>query len=215
MPSLRAHVAKLALENPKLKPGLVRVLRACGDETDAMGRYDEGPLSGPEKSEWEKKHPELAENVDDPPPGVKSLMDKMREKNASITDRNTLDQLVEMEAESSEMPKWRDAHATPDVVRKAKAFEDVVERALTKWVQQHPPATGDAGDMMQANGGYLVFMTLEGHGVGIWDGSWDQFYEDTGPLETFLKREVNREYHVLKTELEDAAWETAGGGEED
>jgi len=31
-------------------------------------------------------------------------------------------------------------------------------------------------DLMEERGTFLILMTLEGHGVGIWDGDWDRFF---------------------------------------
>ena len=50
-------------------------------QEDLVARYTEGKkLRGKAREEWEKKHPEVAENVENPPPKVKALMEKMEAK---------------------------------------------------------------------------------------------------------------------------------------
>jgi len=131
-----------------------------------------------------------------------------RAKSASL-DARTLDQLVEMEAEAFDLPNWRDAEATPAVRRAADNFERALSKALSVWVQKHPPEDGSTvEDLMDEEAGYNVFMTLEGHGVGIWDGRWDHFYKNTTSLEKFLERALAKEHGNLKDALEEAAFET-------
>lgn len=136
-------------------------------------------------------------------------------------DQGTLDQLVQMAAESAELEDARDAYATEAVVDAAQHFEDDVEVALSAMVRRYPPK-GDATaeDLYEAEGPYLILMTLRGEGVGIWDGSWDEFYDDTKGPERFLKEKLGKwaddtgagEFEQV---LEDAAYETTGAEEEE
>ena len=96
----------------------------------------------------------------------------------SITDRYLLDQLVDMAAEGdSELTHPKEAHATDELVRVAYEFEEAIEAALHDIAAKYPPMDGaTAQDLIDEEGPYLVYMTLVGAGVGIWDGDWDQFY---------------------------------------
>lgn len=133
------------------------------------------------------------------------------EKKATL-DPRTLNQLVEMAAESAGLDA-SDARATREVNQAAKKFTHALSKALSLWTQKHPPENGaTVSDLMRAEAAYAVFMTLEEHGVGIWDGRWDQFYDDTRKLEQFLERALDREYRELRDAIEAAAYEAAGEG---
>jgi hypothetical protein len=119
-------------------------------------------------------------------------------------DKKTLDQLVEMTAESLDLENSGDAHATNEVVREAKKYGDELSKALLEWVKKHP-LTGDeftsmapdeqVDELMHAEAEYLVLMTLRGKGVGIWDGDWDHFFADSGeikPMTVFLKSKLHK-----------------------
>jgi hypothetical protein len=139
-------------------------------------------------------------------------------------DPHTLDQLVEMEAESNEIDNWKDARATPAVKREAQKFEKDLDRTLAIWTQKYPLKEGfDSDDLMDANGAYVVLMTLMGHGVGIWDGRWDKFFnnpkKDIKALGDFLKRKLSRYADdtgggSLVAAFRDAAYETTGADAE-
>jgi hypothetical protein len=190
-------------------------------ETDAEGKFEKGkkvPLSQlPEALQY---------NAENPPAEVQELKKQMEKKNKTAAwdslkdastkraelDRKTLNQLVEMAAESSEYDNSRDAEATPEVKMAADKFTRALSKALSVYAQKHPPEDGSTvGDLMDAEGAYLVYMTLEGHGVGIWDGRWDKFYDNTKSLERFLGRALDRPHQDLNTAIENAAFETAGG----
>ena len=200
MSSFRSRVAKLALENPELRGDLMPLLRRqASEESDTEGKFEKGKPADPtknmspaDKAKWEEEN------------------EKHRDKfKAASLDARTLDQLVEMEAESFDLPNWRDAEATPAVRRAADNFERALSKALSVWVQKHPPEDGSTvEDLMDEEAGYNVFMTLEGHGVGIWDGRWDHFYKNTTSLEKFLERALAKEHGNLKDALEEAAFET-------
>lgn len=131
-------------------------------------------------------------------------------KNA-VLDTRTLDQLVEMAADSFGYDT-SGVYATRQVEQAAAKFTKAVAKALSLWTQKNPPKGGaTVSDLMRAGGAYAVFMTLEGHGVGIWDGRWGRFYDDTTKLERFLERAVTREYDALTNAIRDAAFETGGG----
>jgi len=208
MPTLRSRVVKLALDDPELKPHLARVIQAA-EETDEEGKFERGedvPLS--------KMPKKLQDNAKNPPPSVQKVKERIKErsKKAHLDDR-TLGQLVEMAADSMELPR-DDARVTRDVEQKAKAFERALAQALAVWVQKYPPEDGsDVDDVMDEEAGYLVYMTLDEQGVGIWDGRWDRFYSDTKKLEQYLTRALDRSYRALRDAINDAAYETAGEGD--
>lgn len=94
----------------------------------------------------------------------------------------TVDQLVQMAAEYEDLEDAREAHATPPLFSVLRAFEAACLGALheclaggkTSFYYLKENLTPQ--DLMDAEGPYLILMTLEGHGVGIWDGSWDEFF---------------------------------------
>lgn len=111
------------------------------------------------------------------------------------TDTQLLDQLVEMAAESAEIENFRDAHSTEKVVRVAREYDAALAAAIDELVDKYPPIEQQgADDVWSAEAPYLVLMTLEGQGVGIWDGSWDHLYsrERLKDVRKFLERRLHR-----------------------
>lgn len=86
-----------------------------------------------------------------------------------------------------ELKRWKNAEATEAVVAEARRYDVALWEALKELVKRYPPKHGDAEALWDANAPYLVLMTLQGQGVGIWDGRWDEFYTDTDQVEEFLK----------------------------
>lgn len=99
----------------------------------------------------------------------------------------------EMAAESMELDNWKDAEPNDEVFEVAREYDAALKKALAELVEKYPPEN-DAGaeDLWNANGAYLVFMTLRGEGVGIWDGDWTDFYEDTDKAEKFLRSKLSK-----------------------
>jgi hypothetical protein len=134
----------------------------------------------------------------------------------TLAHSDVIHQLVEMDAESSEYPSYDEAYATEEVQDAASDFDDAVATALDEVAERWPPkddATGE--DLFEAEGPYLVFMTLEGHGVGYWDGRWDEFYDDTDVFDEFLKKRLAGPFQKLRDAMQNAAYETGGGAEYD
>lgn len=127
----------------------------------------------------------------------KTLVDKkLREQDAISTavyahptlQDDTLDQFVEMAAESSEIPNYRDAEATEEVIHLWEEFEQACADFISKWVTENgrliePGVT--AQELYDTDGPYLMYMTLVGHGVGTWDGSWDTLFVDSKAIDKF------------------------------
>jgi hypothetical protein len=143
---------------------------------------------------------------------------------ASLDDDNTLIQLIDMAAESGayEEPSggWK---VTKEIEREVTKFERDLQKTLDQWTKKRPLKGMFTTDtLMDANGGYLVFMTLRGEGVGIWDGDWDEYFEDPKKdikdLEKFLEQKL-RKYAddtgggSLNQAIDDAAYEQAYGAE--
>jgi len=148
------------------------------------------------------------------------------QRRAHINDQ-TLDQLVDMAVESvGGDPSNSDF--TPALMKARDKWHDAVERELTKWVSKNIDKfdldarpfsnlrDSDADDIVEVlldlrgGAGYLYFMEMEGHGVGTWDGDWDQLFVDGGrgvkELSKHMERAVSREYRDLKNEIEDIAF---------
>jgi len=138
---------------------------------------------------------------------------RMQRESGHGLDPRTLTQLVGVEAKGMELDPSK-AKTTRTVTQASSKFIRALSKALSVWVQKFPPENeAPISAIMDADAGYNVFMTLDGAGVGIWDGRWKRFYKDTKKLESFLQRMLSRDYDALKTALGDAAWETAGVGE--
>lgn len=156
-------------------------------------------------------------------------------KTATISDADTLKQLVQMEAESmsDELPRdeykevMRRVRVTPAVKEHARAWDAAVEHVLLDWcrknmdslalvtgpLSKYPTPEGVVKVMMELRGGagYLYFMEHEGHGVGTWDGDWDVLFKTPRPTIKTLSQHVlaatKQAYQGLKDVLFDAALE--------
>lgn len=134
-------------------------------------------------------------------------------------DRALLKQFVEMAAESSELPNWKDAEINEEVIDQAEAYDLALSNALTELVRKYPPKNGaTAEDLWYAEAPYLVLMTLRGEGVGIWDGDWDQFYSNTDAAQSFLTKKLSSfatgyGSGSLEGAFLNAAFESCGGGD--
>lgn len=69
-------------------------------------------------------------------------------------------------------------------------LEEKLEEFCAKW-----PLAGKytVTDLMYDGASYNVFMTLQGHGIGIWDGRWDHYWDSNRVievLEIFLKENL-------------------------
>lgn len=135
-------------------------------------------------------------------------------------DDETLQQLVEMAAESMEIENWKDASVTDEVTDVARDFDFAVASALDSLVVEVPPKGGaSADDLWYANGPFLILMTLRGEGVGIWDGTWDAFYDDRtirDRVQPLLEEKLGEYADVsgggrFEEALMNAAYETTGG----
>lgn len=149
-----------------------------------------------------------------------------KSRTASI-DNQTLDQLVDMAVESVGGDP-SNADFTPALEKARDKWHNAVERELTKWVSKNLGKfdldsrpfhnlrdDADVDDIVEVllelrgGAGYLYFMEMEGHGVGTWDGDWDQLFVDGGrgvnELSKHMERAVSREYRDLKNEIEDIA----------
>ena len=140
-------------------------------------------------------------------------------------DDRTITQLIEIGAESAELPREVNGfiRITPAVRTEIGKFDTALERALNEWFQKRPLSDfkGDVRDMvralMDADATYLVLMTLRGEGVGIWDGSWDRFFtnrQDLSDIQRFLEQKLRNFADdtgsgSLNLAFDDAAFEAA------
>jgi hypothetical protein len=115
---------------------------------------------------------------------------------------DTLIQLLQMTAESMEMDPL-DVEITPELEDEVEAYELALQDALELVAKGFPPGRDiTAEDLWDAEAAYLVLMTLRGEGVGIWDGSWDDFFD---------QREIEDVERLLKSKLRSFADESGGG----
>jgi hypothetical protein len=126
----------------------------------------------------------------------------------------TLLELLRMEAETSEIDEDVITTTTAEIEFVSFKWAVSVVNALANWMDQsrrNEPKHYDhwrtaISDLMAFDGGrapYLVFMTLEGHGVGIWDGSWEPYFEgdQIKALEEVLREELDDAHQEFKEAL--------------
>jgi hypothetical protein len=204
-----------------------RQVRAA-DEDDKDAKFEKGedvPLKDMPKK--------LQENVKNPPPSVQKLKEKLKSKKAYIDD-GTLEQLVDMAMESAGSEGDVSGEAWEEVSDAAGEWNDAVSKALLRWVKGNQAKLNlkarpfrrvrteqDIVDVLQQHrggAGYLYFMEMEGHGVGTWDGDWDQLFVNgdrtVDELSKYMERAVASEYRDLQTAIENAAF-SAESEEED
>lgn len=150
-------------------------------------------------------------------------------KTAHIDDR-TLDQLVDMAVESVGGDPTN-SDFTPALKGARDKWHNAVEDALEKWLekpknfakldldssvfrgvedQEDIDMVVEALQEHRGGAGYLYFMEMEGHGVGTWDGDWDQLFVDgdrtVSELSKYMERTVSREHQNLKNEIDEIAF---------
>jgi hypothetical protein len=150
-------------------------------------------------------------------------------KKASIDER-TLDQLVDMAVESVGGDPTN-SDLTPALMGLRNKWNKAVEGALEKWLKKpgnfaklnldssvfRRVEDEDDIDMVvdalqehRGGAGYLYYMEMEGHGVGTWDGDWDELFVDedrtVSELSKYMERAVSREYQNLKDGVDEIAF---------
>jgi tetratricopeptide (TPR) repeat protein len=140
-------------------------------------------------------------------------------------DDDTLDHLVQVEAESLGLESYYSGSATPKLKQFIAKYEVILQEVLLEWVSEHPllkMETESPEDQVAAlmnvhsrfgQASYLVLMTLRGEGVGIWDGSWQHFMpkNEILQLQKVLKVRLRRYAGdgLINNAIRDAAYETA------
>lgn len=122
---------------------------------------------------------------------------RMPEVVESLSD--VLDDLVQAAGEYMDAPNADDMKADKKVQKEADRFEKDLSKALDDWAKKNGDKLADEdadGDtLLDDEGAYLVFMTLRGEGVGIWDGSWDDHFvnpKDIKELGKFLGKKLGK-----------------------
>lgn len=160
---------------------------------------------------------------------MKALAEELRTQieragDGDLDDR-LLGQFVEMAAERSNYPRPEDAEVTSEVKKEARKFEKDLKKVLVDWVKKHPLREQyTADDLYDKEGSYIVLMTLRGEGVGIWDGRWDHFFNDSDKDIKALEKELDRKLRKyaddsgggsLEDAFSNAAYDLCGGAEMD
>lgn len=129
-------------------------------------------------------------------------------------------EIVQMAAESSDYPRRDSAYCDDDCEAEWDKFDKAAWEALVEWGQDNIKEFSaeydySALDLWDDNGPYLIYMTLAGHGVGIWDGSWDRYFvnpkKSIPELQKYLERNLAEEYQKLEIDIHNSAYETTGG----
>ena len=122
------------------------------------------------------------------------------ERGSLSSNTDVLCDLVEMEAESMGKRRFH-CDEVPETVRTvAQQYDEAVWKALHELVKNHPPDDSDieAEDIWHdGDAPYLILMTLRGEGIGIWDGSWRDFYDEDrlerrGDVAKFLRSRLQQ-----------------------
>lgn len=81
--------------------------------------------------------------------------------------------------ETYELPDDTPSDITPKLKAALDRYQIELFEVLEEIVQRYPPKNGqNVYDVQSADADYLVFMTLNGEGVGIWDGRWEHLWDD-------------------------------------
>jgi len=112
-------------------------------------------------------------------------------------------QILDMVAESEGIDSDVYIEMTSDLEEAIEKYESRLHDALEDVIQKYPPKNDqDINDVLGADADYNVFMTLNGEGVGIWDGRWKHLWNDDD-LENVQK--------LLMKKLRDVADDTGSG----
>jgi len=154
-------------------------------------------------------------------------------------DFATLSELVtaraEQEAEYGHAIDAKEAAPTPDLVKAWERWEVALRAALKEWVYprlsdlEQGEAYDDADELVdelldsdKGNASYNVLMTLNGEGVGIWDGRWDGWLSESEieSLSVLLDERLGAFADetgggTLNADIETSAYATGGGDEDD
>jgi hypothetical protein len=127
-------------------------------------------------------------------------------------------EIVEMAAESSGYPRPDNAMCTKECGAVWDTFDDLAYEFLESWVSNNVSAVKreyGALDLWNEEGPYLIYMTMAGEGVGIWDGRWDRFFVNPktaiSKLQAYLESNLGHAYSDLEIAIENAAYDTVGG----
>jgi hypothetical protein len=117
----------------------------------------------------------------------------------------------------------REARATPELIEQAKEFDNEVWKAILEIVEKIPPKEGVTPFELweaETSASTYIFMTLQGHGTGIWDTMWEDSFDkkDKRAIDTFLQKRLGKYADIagggsLEWAIREAAYETTEGGE--
>ncbi len=154
-------------------------------------------------------------------PRLKANARRPRSLDGLADDPVLLADFCRQAAESMELDDPKNAEPNDEVFELAREYDEACKKALADLVDKYPPDNdATAEDLWAANGAYLIFQTLNGAGVGIWDGDWTDFYEDTDKAEKFLKGKLGKFADdsgagSLNEAFMNAADESCGGDDDD
>lgn len=97
---------------------------------------------------------------------------------ARITNDRDILTLIRMAAESLEVPCTR-PHISPELSRVWDMWEAVVQSTIRGWARKHvrpDPDKWATRVIVEGDAPLNVYLTVNRHGAGIWDGRWDKFF---------------------------------------
>jgi gas vesicle protein len=217
--TLRAEIQQCLIEAHEIVPSTTATMSREFEVSQAIVEAI-NKTSAAEMSEWVESARQRTE-----PKFATTLFARER------IGEETLEQLIKMEAESWDDANTDDIRVTAEVLFREFQWSLALGNALARWIHESEDNwPKDYDDLDQAvadlmsgarsrhnNAPFLVFMTLHGHGIGIWDGSWDCYFEShqIEKLSKHLEKELRREHQNLQNAIDDAVARTIPVQEEE
>lgn len=97
---------------------------------------------------------------------------------ARITNNRDILTLIRMAAESLEVPCTK-PHISLELSRVWDMWEAAVQSTIRGWARKHvhpDPDKWATRVIVEGDAPLNVYLTVNRHGAGIWDGRWDKFF---------------------------------------
>lgn len=129
-----------------------------------------------------------------------------------------LEFILDGEAESVSNGTCTDLSPSPKLRELWAKWDNLCHQAVARFWQANPRLVRVPVDVVfaeQDRGGYTmlgyeVFMSLNGSGVGIWDGDWDHYFttdDGADKLVDVMKRLLAKAFRAMESAIQDEAME--------